>query len=245
MNGQHETTEAHIRRLLDRSLNSFDLPEALVRRLEQALTHASSMASAHHTKGRHRETYRHTYLLADGSTLTLWEIVYRAGTREPSIHELYTEEAEARLAAFQLLGPESAFDAAELEESLTSWDSAAAPLPPMPRLYVPDNSADHGRRLLRRAENADRPGEDVAALLQTAFGHHIAQVFGHLCNIEDPSTGFMLYEHAFLLVDGTEFSLWEIEHTATPDGRHMCEVYTEEDVARAALEARARALRAG
>jgi hypothetical protein len=50
----------------------------------------------------------------------------------------------------------------------------------------------------------------------------------------------MLYEHAFLLLDGTEISLWEVEHTATPDGRHMCEVYTEEGAARAALESRSR-----
>ena len=38
-----------------------------------------------------------------------------------------------------------------------------------------------------------------------------------------------LYEHAFLPADGREVSLWEVEHTATPDGRHMCEVYETED----------------
>jgi Family of unknown function (DUF6227) len=240
LNGQHETTETHIRQLLDRSLNSFDLPETVIRRLDHALAHASSMASAHHSKGRHRETYRHTYLLADGSTLTLWEVAYSVGATEPSVHELYAAEADACLAAFQLLGPESALDASGLENCYTPWDSVTAPLSPMPRLYVPDNSSDHGRRLLRRAENPDRPGEETAALLHTAFAHHIAQVFGQLCSPQDATGGFMLYEHAFLLVDGTELSLWEIEHTATPDGRHMCEVYAEEDAARAALETRAR-----
>lgn len=50
----------------------------------------------------------------------------------------------------------------------------------------------------------------------------------------------MLYEHAFLLVDGSEMSLWEVEHTATPDGRHMCEVYGAERTARDVMEARAR-----
>lgn len=49
----------------------------------------------------------------------------------------------------------------------------------------------------------------------------------------------MLYEHAFLLPDDSEISLWEVEHTATPDGRHMCEVYLSEDAARSAMERRA------
>lgn len=52
--------------------------------------------------------------------------------------------------------------------------------------------------------------------------------------------GFTLYEHAFVLVDGSEVSLWEVEHTATPDGRHMCEVYESEATAREAMELRAR-----
>jgi hypothetical protein len=30
-----------------------------------------------------------------------------------------------------------------------------------------------------------------------------------------------------------------VEHTATPDGRHMCEVYASEDEAREAMERRA------
>ncbi|WP_262387122.1 DUF6227 family protein [Streptomyces sp. TRM49041] len=33
----------------------------------------------------------------------------------------------------------------------------------MPRVYVPDDPADHARRVLRRVENADRPGDTVAA----------------------------------------------------------------------------------
>ncbi|OSC57131.1 hypothetical protein B5181_33325, partial [Streptomyces sp. 4F] len=41
------------------------------------------------------------------------------------------------------------------------------------------------------------------------------------------------------LRDGAEVSLWEVEHTATPDGRHMCEVYVSEDTARRAMERRA------
>ncbi|CAM5261277.1 hypothetical protein STANM309S_03311 [Streptomyces tanashiensis] len=52
--------------------------------------------------------------------------------------------------------------------------------------------------------------------------------------------GFTLYEHQFLLLDGSEVSLWEVEHTATPDGRHMCEVYEDEHAARGAMESRSR-----
>ena len=106
-----------------------------------------------------------------------------------------------------------------------------------------DDSADHARRLLRRAENADRPGPDLATLLlRTAFAHQITQAFGRPCRagqVGQVGLCFSLYEHAFLLRDGREISLWEVEHTATPDGRHMCEVYPTEDAARAAMERRA------
>ncbi|EFH28693.1 LOW QUALITY PROTEIN: conserved hypothetical protein, partial [Streptomyces sviceus ATCC 29083] len=105
--------------------------------------------------------------------------------------------------------------------------------------YVPDDSADHARRLLRRAENTDRPGPKTAALLAEAFAHRITQAFGRPCRAGRAGLGFSLYEHAFLLRDGAEISLWEVEHTATPDGRHMCEVYVTEDAARDAMERRA------
>jgi hypothetical protein len=114
-----------------------------------------------------------------------------------------------------------------------------APVPEPRHVYVLDDSADHGRRLLRRAENADRPGEDMAELLRMAFAHEITQAFGRPYG--GRGVGFSLYEHAFLLLDGRELSLWEVEHTATPDGRHMCEVYLSEDAALDAMERRASA----
>ena len=104
---------------------------------------------------------------------------------------------------------------------------------------MPDDSADHARRLLRRAENTDRPDARTAALLATAFAHQITQAFGHPCRAGRTGLCFSLYEHAFLLRDGEEVSLWEVEHTVTPDGRHMCEVYGSEDAARDAMERRA------
>ncbi|UYQ62669.1 DUF6227 family protein [Streptomyces peucetius] len=257
----YEATETHIERLLGRALNSFELPDATVEQLGSALAHASSLHSSHHSASLHRATYRHAYLLGDGSSLVLWELVHNTGRDGTDQHELYAEESEARLAASRLpagfpgfagtggaagpgsaLGQELGVDLEdELDAGLELLAALMAPPPaPLPPMYVPDNSADHARRLLRRAENDDRPGEETARLLRAAFAHHITQVFGRQFRVAGKDAGFTLYEHAFLLLDGTERSLWEVEHTATPDGRHMCEVYEAEHDARAAMELRTR-----
>lgn len=253
----YEATETHLERLLGRALNSFELPDATIERLDAALAHASSLHSSHHSASLHRATYRHAYLLSDGSPLVLWELVHNTGRDGAQQHELYTEESEARLAASRLPagfpgfapaetsgGPVGAFAqdlGTDLDADLELLAALMAPAPaPLPPMYVPDDSADHARRVLRRAENADRPGDETARLLRAAFAHHITQVFGRQFRVEGKDAGFTLYEHAFLLLDGTEFSLWEVEHTATPDGRHMCEVYDAEQSAREAMELRAR-----
>lgn len=388
MNDPYETTEAHLVRLLGRALNSFDLPDTTVDRLGSALAHASSLHSSHHSARLDRATYRHAYLLADGSSVVLWELVHNSGPGGAEQHEVYADESEVRLAASRLpagfpgfadttgpgagpgagsgdrrggrsadgspgldgsrrsgdgpVGPNGPFpdpawdgepvdggirsgartggagpggtgrdaentpDAEDTYEGSGlsdgsdpadrgalgpaglggshgrpgsagfdgSWDSSgsgggfdgyegfqgfgagsatdfgsdidllagllSAPPAPLPRMYVPDNSADHARRVLRRAENADRPGPKTAELLRGAFAHHITQVFGRQCRVGFRDAGFTLYEHAFLLLDGAEVSLWEVEHTATPDGRHMCEVYATESGAREAMESRGR-----
>lgn len=81
MSDPYETTEAHLERLLGRALNSFDLPDRLVERLGTALAHSSSLYATHHSPaaGLWRETHRHTYLLSDGDSASLWELVYRLG----------------------------------------------------------------------------------------------------------------------------------------------------------------------
>ncbi|WP_338672230.1 DUF6227 family protein [Streptomyces sp. SCSIO 30461] len=288
MNDPYETTETQLERLLGRALNSFDLPDTMVDRLESALAHASSLHSSLHSRGLHRSTYRHTYLLADGSSLTLWELVHNNGRDGIEQHEVYAEETEARVAASRLRamrpgrsdgasgpggstgadstdgpggstggttgpggrcaeGDGTADGPADTDGAVDDLDAdlellgklLAGPGAAPPRTYEPDNSPDHARRLLRRAENRDRPGEDTALLLRSAFAHHISQAFGRQCFIGGRGSGFTLYEHAFLLLDGTELSLWEVEHTATPDGRHMCEVYSDERTARGAIELRA------
>ncbi|MDT0492165.1 DUF6227 family protein [Streptomyces griseus] len=246
MSDPYETTEQHLDRLLRRALNSFDLPDSTVDLLGSALAHSSTLHSSHHSPALHRETYRHTYLLADGSDLTLWELVHSGGRDEqaPRRHELYDDEGDAHVAAARLAGslsdaPAFGDEGGQGELEILTLLMAAPPAP-VPRTYAPDNSADHARRVLRRAENRDRPGEEKARLLRSAFAHHITQVFGRQCQVGDQEAGFTLYEHAFLLLDGSETSLWEVEHTATPDGRHMCEVYEDERAARAAMESRTR-----
>ncbi|MFI6207028.1 DUF6227 family protein [Streptomyces sp. NPDC051041] len=228
-----ESPEEHLARLLGRALNSFELPDETIRRLDCALAHDSSLHSAHHSAGLHRETYRHTWLLADGSALTLWELVHNTAPGSEPQAEVYLDEEELRAATTRLpLPPDTPdFELPVLVE--------LSPIPARRHAYVPDDSADHARRLLRRAENADRPGADTAALLTTAFAHQITQVFGRPTRAGRAGLSFSLYEHAFLLRDGREISLWEVEHTVTPDGRHMCEVYATEDAAREAMERRA------
>lgn len=165
-------------------------------------------------------------------------------------------KAEACLAVARLFGEapaEAAFDP-ELDPALAAAEEgpdadaaglsalfAATPPARRNREYAVEESADHARRVLRRAENPDRPGERTALLLRSAYAHQITQAFGpRPFTADGRGTGFNLYEHSFVLLDGSELGLWELEHTATPDGRHMCEVYESEAAARGAMELRAR-----
>ncbi|MGW0906869.1 DUF6227 family protein [Streptomyces sp. NPDC002853] len=231
--------QEHLERLLRRAMNSFDLPDDTIGRLDSALAYDSSLHSAHHSAGLHRETYRHTWLLADAGALTLWELVHNTGPGSHPQYELYADEEEAGVATSRLpLPPDT--PSATCEQPVV----LQLPVADEPRhTYVPDGSADHGRRLLRRAENSvseGRPGEELERLLRSAFAHQITQAFGRPCLVGEARLCFSLYEHAFLLFDGSELSLWEVEHTVTPDKRHRCEVYVSEEAARAAMEQRAR-----
>ncbi|MFE1953947.1 MULTISPECIES: DUF6227 family protein [Streptomyces] len=234
----HTSPDGQLSGLLGRALNSFELPDDILARLDSALAYDSTLHSAHHSAGLHRETYRHTWLLADGSPLTLWELVHNTGRDRMPQHEVYVTEDELHLATGRLpLPPESAPDFTLQTPVLPLQLQAVAPRGHSFGPADPDSSVDHARRLLRRAENPDaatRPGPGTARLLRDACAHEITQAFGRRL-----SQGFALYEHAFLLRDGCEVSLWEVEHTATRDGRHMCEVYLTQEAARAAIEHRA------
>ncbi|MFD9488142.1 DUF6227 family protein [Streptomyces sp. NPDC059991] len=245
---EYETAEEHLAGLLGRALNSFDLPDELVENLDSALAHTTSLHSSLHASGGpgrprlSRETYRHTYLLLDGATVTLWEVVHGRG------NEVYADEESALVSAARLrervlpdLAPALAEDG--LDPGLTGLEALSGLTPVeragTSRTYEADGSADHARRLLRRAENPDRPGESVARALRGALAHRITRALGGPGGAGGRG-GAILYEHAFLLLDGVELSLWEVEHTATPDGSHMCEVYAAEESARAAMQRRTR-----
>ncbi|MEU9378848.1 DUF6227 family protein [Streptomyces sp. NPDC048255] len=254
MSDPYETTEAHLDRLLGRALNSFDLPDRLVERLATALAHSSSLHTTHHSPatGIWRETHQHTYLLADGGSASLWELAYRQEGDRTVRHEIFVSKAETCLAVARLFGEipaEAALDPAllpgddEHDDDMAALSALLAASAPARRHreYAVEQSADHARRVLRRAENEDRPGERTAERLRSAYAHQITQAFGgRQCLTDGRDAGFSLYEHAFVLLDGAEVSLWEVEHTATPDGRHMCEVYESEAAARGAMELRAR-----
>lgn len=112
------------------------------------------------------------------------------------------------------------------------------------RAYPGRDAADHARRLLRRAVNVDRPGDDTRLLLAMAVGYDIVR-------LAEPRAGYAgrgwcsIYEHAFLLPDGGEVCLYELEHDLTDDRRLVCEVYADEASASRAARRRARPQRDG
>ncbi|WP_210732762.1 DUF6227 family protein [Streptomyces sp. RKND-216] len=107
-----------------------------------------------------------------------------------------------------------------------------------------EDSPGHARRLLRRAENPDRPGEETLRLLADARGHDIVHVPRPRACPPGLRLWCSLYEHAFLLADGTELRLYELEHNLTGGEGLVCEVYPDEaDAERAARRyARARGI---
>ncbi len=203
-------------------------------KLDCALAHDSSLHSAHHGAGLHRETYRHTWLLADGSALTLWELAHNTAPGGEPQHEVYVDEEELRTATARLPLPS---EAPEFELPVTA---VAFPLPAVRQTYASDDSPTTravycaGRRT--RTGRAPRRRRCCRRRARTASPRRPP---GRPSRAGRTALCISLYEHAFLLGDGGEISLWEVEHTVTPDGRHMCEVYTSEDAARRAMERRA------
>ncbi|MFI0943522.1 DUF6227 family protein [Streptomyces sp. NPDC021020] len=137
----------------------------------------------------------------------------------------------------RVTGDADAGDADELDALL-----AAAPDQALRRTYTEGDSAEHARRLLRRAANPSAPGDELRARLRAAIAHDISIVTRRSTLVAGRQVSWSLYEHAFLLLDGTELSLWEIDHTRTPTGNPVCEVYTSQD---AALDTAVRRIEAG
>ncbi|MGY0059654.1 DUF6227 family protein [Streptomyces sp. LZ34] len=244
------TPAEHLEGLLARAQNGFEIDEAVLGRARDALMHQSELRSCRQCNEPSGplgySTYRHIFLLPDGSSLLLWELEHNTGPARSPLFELYADEDALTLAERRVHERIGGARWDELE-GLPLWLPeqllhAVAPVE-TPRAYVSDNSADHARRVLRRAENPDRPGVDTEQLLATAFAHDIALAPKPRRRSGGPdATWCRFYEHAFLLAGGDEIVLWELEHNLTADGRLVCEVYLDEVSAELAADRHARAL---
>ncbi|OEU91881.1 hypothetical protein DB35_07540 [Streptomyces abyssalis] len=241
------TPAVHVRELLARARNPFDVSDAVLARLADAVVCHVELHGWRQRKAPapslRCSSHRHVFLLPDGELVSLWELSYDSGTGAADgaaggevLHEVYESEealvrSECRVqqahraAARGPRGRRRGGREVPFELLLT------ADHPFGRRTYSETDSPDHARRLLRRAENADRPGEDVARLLETARGHEILPVPRPQVVAHEWQVWCTVYEHAFLLADGSEISLYEVEHDLSGTGALVCEVYLEEGYA--------------
>ncbi|WP_225846640.1 DUF6227 family protein [Streptomyces sp. HPF1205] len=245
--------------LLDRAENGERAARHLAE-VRSALMHYCGLQSCRHTKGPprrlNRRTYRHSFLLPDGDVRVLWELEHNTHPDGLVRHAVFTDREDLALAEWDV---DLAFGGpAVFPEPGAVWRPPAAAalphqgtepgLPPEDgeeerrRAYTEGHSAEHARRLLRRAANVNAPGPDVGARLRAAIAHDITIVTRRSALIGGRLVSWSLYEHAFLLLDGSELSLWEIDHTRTPSGAPVCEVYASRD---AALDTAVRRIEAG
>ncbi|WP_314174168.1 DUF6227 family protein [Streptomyces winkii] len=238
------TPAVHVRELLARARNPFDVSDAVIARLEDAMVCHVELHGWRQRKAPapalRCSSHRHVFLLSDGQLVSLWELSYDSaddgsGVATGVLHEVYeSEEAlirseqrvqQAHRAAVRRPRGRPGRRDVPVELLLT------ADHPFGRRTYSETGSPDHARRLLRRAENADRPGEEIAALLETARGHEILPVPKPQILAHEWQVWCTVYEHAFLLADGSEISLYEVEHDLSGTGALVCEVYLEEGFA--------------
>ncbi|MFI9100572.1 DUF6227 family protein [Streptomyces fildesensis] len=243
------TSSDHLDGLLARAGRPAPVTAALLARLRTAIVHRTELVSNRYSRepGRllSRRTLRHVFLLPDGTTPVLWELEHDTGPREHLVHEVFADEPA-------LLTAELAVDIrfGDLEHSRALGDPQESRLDlhfapsatRRRRRYEAANSADHAVRLLRRAVNPDLPGETIRRRVLSAVGHDIAFAGNNSRMIEERCAGWTLYEHAFLLPGGEEISLWEVDHSMTPDRHPVCEVYDRRDTARDSAERRLESL---
>ena len=246
-------------RLLDRAENG-PAAAAELAGVETALMHWCAVQSFRHTNGPpyrgERRTYRHSFLLPEGGVRLVWELEHDAGPGSAVRRLALTDPLEVAAAEWRADADLGHASPGTRPDPVPGWpppgDSPPAP-PPGPeesepgfprrrRDYTPDGSPDHAWRLLRRAANADAPGQEVRQRLLTSVGYVIGIVARRSTVVAGRHVSWSLYEHAFLLPDGTELSLWEIDHTKTPDGGPVCEVYGTRE---AALDTAVRRIEAG
>jgi hypothetical protein len=236
------TPAVHVRELLARAQNPFDITDAVLTRLQDAvLCHVelhSWLQRRPPAPSLRCSSYRHSFLLRDGTMLPLWELRYDGDDGAGPLHEVYEDE-DALLRSERRVHEARPAPAAGSYDRFASDVSGSVPVeylltanPPFGRrAYSGSDSPDHARRLLRRAENADRPGEDISRLLATACGHQILPVPRPRALAHEWQVWCSVYEHAFLLPDGREISLYELEHDLSGTGELVCEVYLEETLA--------------
>ncbi|MCQ4080569.1 DUF6227 family protein [Streptomyces sp. RB6PN25] len=244
----HDATPAeHLDALVARAQNGFELDDAITSRLGYAVAWSSELQSfwgaGDPQRPPERSTYRHVFLLADGGSETVWELEYTKPDEPGQWYEIYTdadalEQAQRRvnelIAGPGFSDPEFEPWPAELDleciigNGQTEW----------PRRYVEDGegSADHARRVLRRAENHDIPDELTQRRLRGARAHDIRILPHRPTHPSGRGVWWRMYEHAFLLENGDEVVLWELEHNMTPGRRLVCEVYADEEAAERAAQ---------
>lgn len=245
----------HLEMLLARAQNPFDISDDVLERLGNAVlsrfeTYEGRPCAGMPPTARCGNS-RHTFLLSDGGVSTIWELWHHVpgpggGSGLPRF-EIYECEEALRASDRRAHGggvPAQQASGAEDREvpGPVCADPARLRLEEATRSrpWSCEDSPDHARRLLRRAENPDRPGDDTARLLAGARGHDIVHVpRPRVC----PPGGRLwcsLYEHAFLLEDGSEIRLYELEHDVTGGEGLVCEVYLDEAVADRAARRHAR-----
>lgn len=273
----HPTPAQQLEQLLARAQNPFDIPDSTLARLSGAvLVHTELCGRRHRTAplpALRCSSHRHTFLLADGDTVTLWELRYDTPSSGEGVRRLYEtyathgqlRRAEQRVHQRMAGGPPRTTRGTgtaphpptrEPGGHQTPGADGASPLSvppdfvlaaehPQEREYTGRDAPDHLRRLMRRAENPDRPGDEVVDTLATALGYDILHVPKPHGVSREFHVWCSVYAHVFDLPDGSRSSLYELEHNLSPTGRLVCEVYRDETAADRAADRRARELGIG
>lgn len=88
--------------LLARAQNGFEIGEAVLAQARSALMHQSELRSCRQCNERCGQlgysTFRHVFLLPDGSSLLLWELEHNTGEGGRPLYELYADEDALTLA---------------------------------------------------------------------------------------------------------------------------------------------------
>ena len=240
--------------------------------VRDALMHYCGLQSCRHTKGppraMDRRTYRHSFLLPDGGVRVLWELEHTTDPDGRPRHAVFADQEDLAVAEWDVdtaFGPPAGpvelppfpqprrVDIArgtglpaflgEMPDGFGDPDELLAPGEGAARrAYTEGDSPEHAWRLLRRAANPGAPGEAMLSRLGAAIAHDITIVTRRSTLVAGRLVSWALYEHAFLLLDGSEVSLWEIDHTRTPSGAPVCEVFASRD---AALDTAVRRIESG